>query len=156
MRAWVTDTNREDRPSDWDFRFNVSMQGSLSIGGNLLKYTDEEMEIHRKYIALYKSIRNVVQFGRFYRLADFKHDGLYATEYVDEGKAVLFLCTDSNSFFNDEFYHVALEGLNGNADYEAAYGMDGETFGGDFLMNVGLDFETYGTLRSKIIIFEKK
>ena len=37
-----------------------------------------------------------------------------------------------------------------------ADGMDGETFGGDFLMNVGLDFETYGTLRSKIIVFEKK
>ena len=37
-----------------------------------------------------------------------------------------------------------------------AEGMDGETFGGDFLMNVGLDFETYGTLRSKIFVFEKK
>ena len=155
MRAWVTDTNRDARPNDWDFRFNVSMQGSLSIGGNLLKFTDEEIAIHKKYISLYKSIRNTVQFGRFYRLADFERDGMYATEYVDEKKAVLFICTDPNSFFSDEFYHVELEGLDAAADYTVTYGMDKATYGGDYLMNVGLDFEIYGTLASKIIIFEK-
>ena len=31
MRAWVTDTGRDVRPNDWDFRFNVTMQGKVSI-----------------------------------------------------------------------------------------------------------------------------
>ena len=156
MRAWVTDTNRDVRPNDWDFRFNVSMQGSLSVGGNLLKFTDEETEIHKKYIALYKSIRNTVQFGRFYRLADFRRDTLYATEYVDGDKAVLFMCTDPCSFFRDKFYHVNFDGLDKDGKYTVTYGADKATYGGDFLMNVGLDFEMYGTLASKIIVFEKE
>jgi alpha-galactosidase len=52
MRAWVTDTGRDVRPNDWDFRFNVTMQGSLSIGGDLSKYSQEVLDLHKKYIAL--------------------------------------------------------------------------------------------------------
>ena len=156
MRAWVTDTNRNARPYDWDFRFNVSMQGSLSIGGNLLKYSDEEMAIHKKYIEIYKSIRNTVQFGSFYRLADYKNDGVYATQYVGDNKAVLFICSDPNSFLSQMFYHINFEGLEGEVKYKVTYGMDEKTYHGDYLMNVGLDIELYGTLASKIIILEKE
>lgn len=155
MRAWVTDTNRHSRPFDWDYRFNVSMQGSLSIGGNLLKYTDEELEIHRKYIALYKEIRNTVQFGRFYRLADFRNDGIYATEYTDENKTVLFVCKSVNSFFAKRNYRVFLDGLEKDAEYKVTYGMDERVYFGDYLMNVGLNFDMGGTLESELVIFEK-
>ena len=155
MRAWVTDTNRYSRKSDFDFRFNVTMQGSLSIGGNLTRYSEEELEIHRKYIALYKEIRNVVQFGRFYRLANFAQDAIYATEYVLGDEAVLFLCTDANSFFNDKFYHICLEGLDSAADYKLTFDNDEMTFSGAYLMNAGLDFEMGGTLSSKIIRIKK-
>lgn len=155
MRAWVTDTNRHSRPFDWDYRFNVSMQGSLSIGGNLLKYSDEELEIHKEYISLYKSFRNTVQFGSLYRLANFKQDGIYANEYADSDRAVLFICKSVNSFFNEKFYHICLDGLDGKALYKVTYGMEERVFGGDYLMNVGLDFEMGGTLESKIVVFEK-
>ena len=151
MRAWVTDTNRGSRPSDWDFRFNVTMQGSLSIGGNLTKYTKKELEIHKKYIALYKEIRNTVQFGRFYRLASFEEDTLFATQYVDDDQSVLFLCTKANSFFNDNFHHVRLQGLDEKARYTVKYDKTKESYSGAYLMNVGLSFETWGTLQSKIV-----
>lgn len=39
MRAWVTDTNKKERPVSMAFRFAVSMQGSLSIGADLTKLT---------------------------------------------------------------------------------------------------------------------
>lgn len=155
MRAWVTDTNRDSRPNDWDLRFNVAMQGSLSIGGNLLKYDEKELEIHRKYIAMYKEIRNTVQFGKLYRLADFKNDSIYATEYVDDEQGVLFLCTSANSFFNDKFYHITLNGLEKNASYKMCIDNEEKVFSGGYLMNVGLDFDMGGTLSSKIIIFKK-
>lgn len=152
MRAWVTDTNRGSRPKDWDFRFNVTMQGSLSIGGNLLEYSEEELEIHKKYIAMYKEIRNTVQFGKFYRLANFTQDSIYATQYVDDEQSVLFLCTSVNTFFNDKFYHINLDGLDKNAQYKLSYHGKEELYGGAYLMNVGLDFDMGGTLESKIII----
>lgn len=155
MRAWVTDTNRWSRPNDWDFRFNVTMQGSLSIGGNLLKYDEKELEIHKKYIELYKQIRNTVQFGRFYRLANFEQDSIYATQYVDDEQSVLFLCTSANSFFNDKFYHVNLDGLDKYVQYTLTYDNKEEIYGGAYLMNVGLDFEMGGTLQSKIVRLKK-
>lgn len=155
MRAWVTDTNRGSRPNDWDFRFNVTMQGSLSIGGNLLKYGEEELEIHKKHITMYKEIRNTVQFGNFYRLANHAQDSINATQYVDEEQSVLFLCTSANSFFNDKFYHINLDGLQEEAQYKLTYNGKEEVYGGAYLMNVGLDFDMGGTLQSKIIIIKK-
>lgn len=152
----MTDTNRGSRPKDFDFRFNVTMQGSLSIGGNLLKYNEEELEIHRKYIALYKEIRNTVQFGKLYRLADFENDHLYANQYVGDGQSVLFLCKSVNTFFNEKFFHFRLKGLDGLARYTVKYDGKTESYGGDYLMNVGLGFEMGGTLQSKIIVLEKE
>ena len=156
MRAWVTDTNRWSRPKDWDFRFNVTMQGSLSVGGNLLKYNEEELEIHRKYIALYKEIRDTVQFGKLYRLADFDNDNIYANQYVKENQSVLFLCKSVNTFFNEKFYHIRLRGLDELARYTVKYDGKEENYSGAYLMNVGLDFEMGGTLQSKIIVINKE
>ena len=120
--------------------------------GNLLEYSEEELEIHKKYIAMYKEIRNTVQFGKFYRLANFTQDSIYATQYVDDEQSVLFLCTSVNTFFNDKFHHINLDGLDKNAQYKLSYHGKEELYGGAYLMNVGLDFDMGGTLESKIII----
>ena len=155
MRAWVTDTGRDVRPNDWDFRFNVTMQGSLSIGGNLSKYSKEELDIHKKYIKLYKEIRNTVQFGRFYRLANFEKDKFYATQYVDDEQSVVFLCKNANIFFNDNFIHLNLNGLDKDARYSFEYDGKEVEYSGAYLMNVGLDFEIWGALKSKILVLKK-
>ncbi len=155
MRAWVTDTNRHSRPKDFDYRFNVTMQGSLSIGGNLLKYNEQELELHRKYISLYKEIRNTVQFGSFYRLANFTQDGIYATQYVLAGQSVVFICKNVNTYFNDKFFRLRLEGLDSSAQYRLNFDGKEMTKGGAYLMNVGLEFEMGGTLESKIIRLER-
>lgn len=155
MRAWVTDTNRHSRPNDFDFRFNVAMQGSLSIGGDLTKYSEQELDIHKKYISLYKEIRETVQFGSFYRLANFKLDGIYATEYVYGDEAVTFICKSVNTFFNEKYHHLTFDGLDPQAQYK--FNLNGEdvVFGGAYLMNVGIDFEMSGTLSSWIIRMKK-
>ena len=49
MRSWVTDSNKNNRPVSLDYRFNVSMQESLSIGANLNEYTELEIEKCKKY-----------------------------------------------------------------------------------------------------------
>jgi alpha-galactosidase len=155
MRAWVTDTGRNIRPNDWDFRFNVTMQGSLSIGGDLTKYNEKEIELRKKYIKLYKEIRNTVQFGRFYRLANYKQDKFYATQYVDDEQSVVFLCKNANLFNNDNHMHINLDGLDANANYK--FELDGKdySYSGSYLMNAGLDFNMWGALSSKIIVIKK-
>ena len=54
MRAWVTDIAGINKPCSLDFRFHIAMQGALGLGGNLEKYSPEELEICRRNVALYK------------------------------------------------------------------------------------------------------
>lgn len=65
--AWVTD-NEGGRLAPLRYRFNVAMQGTLGIGGNLLAWSESELAEARAWIALYKEIRPIVQHGRLYRL----------------------------------------------------------------------------------------
>ena len=55
MEAWVTDAGRGQVPLD--FRFHVSMSGVLGLGGNLLKWSEDERATAAKWIAYYKQIR---------------------------------------------------------------------------------------------------
>ncbi len=92
MEAWVTDVNA-GRIS-LDFRFHVSMQGVLGIGGNLNHWTPAERSRAAKHVALYKEIRPIVQNGELYRLIGPNDGSPYvATQYVgaDRRESVLFV-----------------------------------------------------------------
>lgn len=157
MRAWVTDSNNWCRPTSLDFRFNVSMQGSLSIGSNLLKYTQEDLDTCKKYIEQYKEMRETVQFGDFYRLKNFKNDGFYATQYVskDKSESVLFVCGNSNSFFNKQFKTLNLRGLDPDAMYTLFDGDHTITKHGSYFMNIAYDFRVDRALYNKIFLLKK-
>lgn len=149
MRAWVTDSNAGARPVSLDYRFNVSMQGSLSIGANLLKYSDEEIQKSKEYIALYKEIRDIVQFGDFYRIANFKDDDFYATQYVsrDKSESVLFICSNANNFFNTQFKSYRLKGLDENKIYV----IDDKEYSGAALMNIDTEIRLHTPLEGRIV-----
>lgn len=157
MRAWVTDWNSDTRPVSLDFRFNSSMQGSLSIGSNLLKYSDEELEKCRKYIALYKDIREVVQFGDLYRLKNYSENGFYVNQYVsaDKSKSVVFICTSVNSMFNRQFKTIRLKGLDETADYRLKNENGEIVKSGAYFNNACIDVNIGKALDSKIWILEK-
>jgi alpha-galactosidase len=90
MEAWVTDAAAERIPLD--FRFPVSMCGSLGVGGHLLHWSQAERERAAYWIALYKEIRAVVQLGDQYRLRSPQENALSAVQYVskDKTESVLF------------------------------------------------------------------
>lgn len=157
MRAWVTDSNEHCRPVSLDFRFNVSMQGSLSIGSNLLKFSDEDIEKSKHYIALYKSIRDVVQFGNIYRLKNYKDNGFYATQYVskDKSRSVLFVNSSVNSLFNKQFTTISLKGLDENANYKLTWDNNEVVKSGSFLMNTEHRIRIGTPLAAKIVTIEK-
>ena len=89
MAAWVTDEEKDAYPME--FRFHVSMAGALGVGGNLLNWTDEEREIARRQLELYKSIRPIVVEGDLYRLRSPRNSAISALSYVakDKGRAVV-------------------------------------------------------------------
>ena len=157
MRAWVTDWNSSTRPVSLDFRLSSSMQGSLSIGSNLLNYSDEELEKSRKYIAFYKNIREVVQFGDLYRLKNYGENGFYANQYVsaDRSKSVVFICTSANSMFNRQYKSIRLKGLDENADYRLKADNCEIVKSGAYFNSVPIDVNIWRALDSKIWLLEK-
>lgn len=152
MRAWVTDIEGYNKPTSLDFRFNIAMQGSLGIGGNLLKYNDEDLEICKRNIELYKKIRQTVQLGDLYRLLDVDDCEIYANQYVsrDKSESVLFIASKGTRFYKKHFM-LCLDGLDENKRYTLTLGDTVYEKSGAYLMNVGIDLEVRGVDYNKII-----
>ncbi len=62
------------------------MQGALGLGGDLTEYSEEDIEISKKNVVLYKEIRELVQFGNLYRLMDIDKDEILFNQYVNDEK----------------------------------------------------------------------
>jgi alpha-galactosidase len=84
MGAWVTAS-----PNPWtgrsvplDFRFHVAAAGALGIGVDLMACDEAERLRLGELVALYKTIRPLVQRGVQYRLGDPARDGLSAVQYL--------------------------------------------------------------------------
>lgn len=152
MRAWVTDIAGINKPCSLEFRFHIAMQGALGLGGNLQKYSPEELEICRRNVALYKEIRPLVQFGDLYRILDADRDQVLCNQYVsrDKMQAVLFLSARGTRFFKKKM-NLRFAGLASDRAY--AFTLDGVAYkkGGAFLMEVGLPVYVRGADYNQIV-----
>jgi alpha-galactosidase len=165
MMAWVTDvpSGIDDRTTPLAFRFHVAMSGSLGIGGNLNRWTPQEMEQATAQVAYYKTIRPLVQQGDLYRLTpELATTGTWASEYVapDKSEAVVF------AFLQAQHYHspfptIRLEGLDPAATYtlsaqdpSKAPGLAAEATGAA-LMGSGIELNLNGDYDSAVIHLKK-
>jgi alpha-galactosidase len=147
MESWVTDWDEGIVPLE--FRFHVSMCGSLGVGGNLLKWSDADRALAAECIRQYKEIRPIVQLGEQYRLLSPQKGPFSAVQYVSQDKAegVLFVFR----VHVPEKYnipHLYLRGL----DPQALYQVEGfeEPRSGLAWMEAGLRVELKN-LQSKIL-----
>ncbi|GGQ14386.1 alpha-galactosidase [Streptosporangium pseudovulgare] len=85
MGAWVTDSPNAitGGRTPLAFRFHVAMAGALGIGGDLRRWSPEDLEEARHLVARYKEIRPVVHGGRLDRLAD------WAVQYTLDADVVV-------------------------------------------------------------------
>ena len=115
MMAWVTDVpNFEDhRTVPLKFRYLVAMNGSLGIGGNLNKWTEDEMKESSAMVTYYKSVRQTVQRGDLYRLIAPEDSSASANEHVarDGSQAVVFAFLQAQRF-GMPFPTVRLQGCS--------------------------------------------
>jgi alpha-galactosidase len=127
MEAWVTDAEAER--ISLDFRFHVSMCGSLGVGGHLVHWSENERQRAAHWIDLYKQIRAVIQHGRQYRLRSPQASAFSAVQYMskDQTEGVLFAFRTHipNPF---TLPHIYLRGLDPSARYTIE-GQDGAKSG---------------------------
>ena len=157
MRAWVTDSPNflSKRVIPMEFRFDSSMMGTLGVGCNLLKLSEEELNICKEKIAKYKEIRHIVQDGKFYRLQGNLVDNDYHVfEYVNKDEALLFVFLPQSKV-GHRFTTIKLRGLDENKDYKFnLFGQD-VVNSGRYLMNHGLTVKLEGDYASLVLYIKE-
>lgn len=118
-------------------RFIVAMSGNLGYEMDLAQISDEEKEAIKEQIAFYKSIREVIQKGSFYRLKNQQNGNEAAWNFVSEDKKTVIYC-----YFKilaeplRVNTPVRLKGLDENGIYKSK--TNGICYGGDELMYAGI------------------
>ena len=110
-----------------------------------------------QYIALYKELRPLVQFGKLYRLTNGRADRISMTQYVDKnrGNSVLFVCTQPTTFFADRFVTIRLKGLCPDAMYRVQSSGEEFTASGGVLMHCGFHAKFTHAFASEIYRIKK-
>jgi len=151
MMAWVTDAphwlNR--RTTSLNYRMLSSMQGSLGIGANILKWNEDEMATARRLIKAYHEVQPTIVQGSLYRLiAPRDGSSFSATESVstDQKQAVVFAFINA-THEGRGFPLLKLEGLDAATIYTLTP-LEGRvsretltTASGAYWMNHGVNFD---------------
>lgn len=157
MRAWVTDCPNflSGRVIPMKFRYHSAMMGTLGIGCNILRFTQEDADLSREMIHFYKEIRPIVQEGDFYRLENPSDNRYFLFEYLkgEEGLIFAFL---PQSKVGHRGTTIRLRGLEENAFYSMKTESGDLVKSGSYLMNRGLDLRLNGDYASTIIRFWKE
>jgi alpha-galactosidase len=125
------------RMTSLDMRGHVAMSGNFGYELDLTKFTDDEKHIVKQQIVLYKEIRQLVQFGDFYRLlSPFEgNETAWMIVSQDRSEAVV-------AYFrvlaepNEPLTRLKLKGLDVNYNYLLVE--EDDTYPGDHLMYAGI------------------
>ena len=133
MMAWVTDSPHwlNQRSTSLSYRMLSSMQGSLGIGANIAKWSEEESATAKRLIAAYHQVQPTIVQGDLYRLISPRNGSEFsATETVraDKGQAVVFAFIHSTEEGRG-FPILKLEGLDPTAEY-ALTPIEGKAYAG--------------------------
>ncbi|MER6159265.1 alpha-galactosidase [Streptomyces sp. NPDC001868] len=150
MAAWVTDSPNNQlngRVSSLRFRFVSAMAGVLGVGGDLTRWTEEELAEAREWVERYKEIRPVVQRGDLYRLRP-PTGGLSAVQYV-HGDEVVVLAWLQAQRYGEPLAPLRLRGLDPAGVYECRE--TGERYRGAVLLHHGVRTGLRGDFDAAVI-----
>lgn len=123
MAAWVTDVPNQltARSVPLRFRFHVAMAGVLGIGGDLTRWSDDELAEGAALVAQYKRVRHLVQHGTLHRPRGPVDDGPAAAQYVAaDGSEALLLVWQRTPRHGAAHPPLRLGGLDPAARYRDA------------------------------------
>ena len=159
-------------------RFVCAMSGNFGYEMDLGKLSQEEQKEVAGHIALYKELRNTIQFGKFSRLmSPFENDkNETAWQFVSQdGSEVVLMYFKNECMPQGNIRKLRLVGLDENAtyqvthhkftpsiacnalDYLSNYNLEGDSFGGDELMHFGLNMDkTDRDFASYLVVFKRQ
>jgi alpha-galactosidase len=126
------------RITSLESRAAVAMSGNFGLTLDLPKKSQEELDQLAQCVSDYKSIRELVQFGDFYRLLNPFDVNYGCWEFVDSSKKtgrIVFFQVLSLAYASKPWVRVRFEGLNPDSTYRLS---TGEVYLGDELMKFGL------------------
>lgn len=138
------------RITSLEMRGNVAMFGNFGYELDITALSQEEKNIVKKQIEAYKKVRELIQYGEFYRLS---------SPFTGNETAWMSVSADQDEAFvgyyrslaesNPPFYKIKLKGLDPAKSYQDLN--TGETYGGDELMFAGLTIPTlHGDFQSVV------
>lgn len=149
------------------YRAHLGMTGCMSVGINILKSPQEELDELQKYLAEYKGIRHIIHNAYLYRLSSAFENSYTVWEYLarDKKEAIIFVFAH-NMNFHELVPRIRLRGLDKNKQYRVSgevkcvfdtltEPIDSRVVHGDSLMNFGLRIEPTGDYYSQIIKIEE-
>jgi alpha-galactosidase len=152
MMCWVADPGlwAKNRRTSISYRFHSAMMGSLGIGTNLLKWSEEELREAGKLVRRYKEVRDIIQEGDQYRLLSPREGETTAVQYVSEDKrsSVIFVFRNPHQFL-DPSPKIYPQGLKEDSIYQVT-GVE-EPRSGGALMGRGIEVLLEGDLASTMI-----
>ena len=156
MRAWVTDCPNflSRRIIPMKFRYHSAMMGTLGIGCNILKFSEEEIELSKGLIEEYKNIRHIVQEGDFYRLENNSKNNYKLYQYMN-GKEGLVFAFLPQSELGHRGTTIKFRALEKESTYLVKIDKNVIVKTGRYLMNHGLELKLYGDYDSIIIKISK-
>ncbi|MFH6989960.1 alpha-galactosidase [Flavobacterium collinsii] len=132
------------------FKTDVAMMGKLGFDINVKELKEKELKYCQDAVANYKRLSPVIWHGDLYRIISPYDESRAVLMYVNESKskAVLFSYT-LHPLYDPQYNSVRLQGLDPNKTYRVeeinlmpegkkSLEESGESFTGDYLMNVGL------------------
>jgi alpha-galactosidase len=126
-----------ERSTSLKMRYDVASFGNLGYELDLTELNEKEMEAVKKQVNNYKEIRELVQFGDFYRLRSPFAGNFTAWSYLSQDQEeVLVGFYQVLATPNPKEETLKLKGLDPERDYEELN--SGEIYGGDELMNFGI------------------
>ena len=152
LMCWVADPElwAKNRTASISYRFHSAMMGSLGIGANLLKWSDEELREAGELVRRYKEVRDIIQEGGQYRLLSPREGETTAVQYVSEDKrsSVIFVLRNPHQFL-DPSPKIYPRGLKVDSIYRVT---DIEELrSGRALMGRGIEVPLEGDLASTMI-----
>ena len=135
-------------------RGDVAYMGAFGYELDITKCTDAEMEEIKEQVIFEKKVRSLMCEGDFYRLVSPYEENYCAWETVSKDKnRVFFFAGKAMAVANDKNPRFKLQGLCGKKLYRNT--ADGKVYGGDLLMNRGIDVGFKGDdFATEVFLFE--
>ena len=156
MMCWVTDCPNmlTQRTVPLRYRFHSAMAGSLGIGGDLSKWSDEDLAEARDLVKTYKRVRSVIQNGLVYRLQSPRKGSVTAIQYVARNHdEVVVLVWGHSQQFGESKVLLRLRGLEEDAQYTDA--TNGTSYSGAYLAHHGLEVRLINDFDSQMVHLDR-